>query len=504
MSDEEEHRLVRERRAKVARWRAEGRQPYPWAFPGRVPTSDVVAACRGLAAGAGNPEVRLRVAGRLLAVRSHGKSAFLDLTDLAGTLQLFARVDELEETGFKRWLADLDPGDILGADGTPMVTRRGEPSLLVEELTLLAKAILPPPEKFHGLADVETRIRQRYVDLLASETSRARFVARALLTRETRRFLDDRGFLEFETGVLVPTASGAAAEPFRTQSNWLDQSLQLRIALELPLKRLLVGGLERVYEIGHVFRNEDMDTVHSPEFTMLEVYWAYTDYQDMLQLVEGLYARLARGAAELLPEEPAAATAPSVFTAPFARVDFVQALEQRSGISGLLTRSREELRKLARVAGATVPDDSSTGKFLDKLFDHYVVPTLERPTFVMDHPASTTPLAKRHREKAGRVERFELYYRGVELANAYTELNDPDEQEARFREQLGGKGDDVYALDTDFLTALRYGMPPASGLGIGVDRMMMSLLGATTIKDVILFPPTRSKDGPASEPGAGL
>lgn len=495
MSDEDDHRLVRERRAKVARWRAEGREPYPWSFAGRVPSDAVVAACRGLAPGAGDLTQRFRVAGRLLAVRTHGKSAFLDLTDLAGTLQLFARVDELGESGLKRWLSDLDPGDIIGADGTPMVTRRGEPSLLAEEITLLAKALEPPPEKYHGLADVETRLRQRYVDLLASEESRSRFVARALLTREMRRHLDDRGFLEVETAVLVPTASGAAAEPFTTHSHALDQTLQLRIALELPLKRLLVGGLERVYEVGHVFRNEDMDTTHSPEFTMLELYWAYTDYHDMLELVEGLYAHLARRAAELLPNAPAPRQARTDFVPPFARVDFVEALERASGIPELASKPREELRSLARAAGATVPDDSSAGKFLDKLFDHYVLPSLQRPTFVMDHPASTTPLAKRHREKAGRVERFELYYRGVELANAYTELNDPEEQEARFREQLGGKGDDVYALDADFLTALRFGMPPASGLGIGVDRMMMALLGAASIKDVILFPPTRSKEG---------
>ncbi|HEV2167126.1 MAG TPA: amino acid--tRNA ligase-related protein, partial [Thermoplasmata archaeon] len=290
-----------------------------------------------------------------------------------------------------------------------------------------------------------------------------------------------------------PIASGAAAQPFTTHSNFLDRDLQLRIALELPLKRLLVGGLERVYEVGHVFRNEDLDSTHSPEFTMMELYWAYADYSDMRGLVEGLYGALAEEVAKLLPESPAAREAPERFRAPFASVDFVEELERRSGIPNLLERSREELRAFARTAGATVPDDSPSGKFLDKLFEHYVEPTLDRPTFVLDFPESTTPLAKRHRSRPGRVERFELFARGIELGNAYTELNDPDEQERRFREQLSTRGEDHYAYDSDFVEALRFGMPPSTGLGIGIDRMVMALTGTPSIKDVILFLPTRER-----------
>jgi len=489
----EETALERERRAKVARWRSEGREPFPWAFPGRVATEVVRAACAKLNPGEEDPAHPLRVAGRLRAIRVHGRTAFADLDDLAGSLQLLLRVDELGETPYAAWLADLDPGDIVGAEGVPAVSRRGEPSLLVRSLALLAKAVSPPPEKFHGLQDAEERIRRRYLDLMASAESRSRFRARSLLVRETRAYLDGIGFLEVETPVLLPVASGAAAQPFVTRSHYLDEEVQLRIALELPLKRLLVGGLERVYEIGKVFRNEDLDSTHSPEFTMLEAYWAYADYHDMRSLVEGLYARLGRRTEELLPDNPTAREAARAFEAGFATVDFVDELERRSGLSDLLGKSREELRALVRAVGSTVPDDSSTGTFLDKLFEHYVEPTLQAPTFVVDHPMVTTPLAKRHRAKAGRVERFEFYYRGFELGNAYTELNDPDEQERRFREQLGQRGEDHFAYDDDFVRALRFGLPPTTGIGIGIDRMAMALTGAASIKDVILFPLARTK-----------
>jgi lysyl-tRNA synthetase, class II len=498
---EEESALVAARRAKLERLRERGVEPYPWEFPGRVPSSVVVAACGGIAPGGSDPARRFRVAGRLKIVRTHGRSSFLDLIDLEGSVQLLARVDELGEAGYRALLDDLDPGDLIGAEGFATVTRRGEPSLTVASVVLLAKALSPPPEKYHGLVDAETRIRDRHVDLLASAETRRRFQVRSLLTRELRYAFESEGFLEVETSVLSATASGAAATPFTTRSRYLDRELSLRIALEIPLKRLLIGGLERVYEIGHVFRNEDLDSVHSPEFTMLEAYWAYADYTDMQRLTERLYERLARRAAELLPEVPAAAEAPELFRPPFRRIDFVEELEAMSGLTGLLDRSREELRELARKVGATVPESSPAGKYLDKLFEHYVEPTLDRPTFVLDHPVATTPLAKRHRSRAGRVERFELYCRGTELGNCYTELNDPEEQGRRFREQVGGRLDDHYATDDEFVRALRYGMPPATGIGIGVDRLVMALTGVASIKDVILFLPTRERSA-GSELGA--
>ncbi|HYA54483.1 MAG TPA: amino acid--tRNA ligase-related protein, partial [Thermoplasmata archaeon] len=395
----EENRLERDRRAKVARWRAEGKEPYPWSYPGRSPTESVRTACRSLQPGETATGQSVRVAGRLMAIRQHGKTAFADLEDLSGALQLLLRVDDLGEAAYQLWLSDLDPGDIVGAEGSPAVSRRGEPSLLVRSVTLLAKAIRPPPEKFHGLQDVEERLRRRYVDLLSSAESRARFRVRTLLVREIRRYFDDAGFLEVETPILSSVASGAAAAPFVTHSNYLDADLRLRISIELPLKRLLVGGLERVYELSKAFRNEDLDSTHSPEFTEFEAYWAYADYHDMRTLMEGLFERLARRTLELCPGDATVETAAKRFLPPFPTVDFVDALEQRSGVADILSKSREELRELVRATHSTVPDNSSTGTFLDKLFEHYVEPTFDRVTFVVDYPAATTPLAKRHRTK---------------------------------------------------------------------------------------------------------
>ncbi len=489
----EESALERERREKVARWRSAGRDPYPYEFPGRVGTDVVRSACAQLSSGSEDLATTMRVAGRLKIVRQHGKTAFADLDDLAGSLQLMLRVNELGEEPYRVWLSDLDPGDIVGAEGHPSVSRRGEPSLLVRSLTLLTKAIAPPPEKYHGIQDVEERIRRRYVDLLASPEVRARFRARTLLVREVRAYFDELGFLEVETPALLRVAGGAAAAPFVTHCNYLDADVQLRIAEELALKRLLVGGLERVYEIGKVFRNEDLDSTHSPEFTELEAYWAYADYHDMRRLMEGLLDRVASRALSLFPDDPTVQAAAARFRPPFATLDFVDGLEHASGLSDLLGKSREELRSLARAVGSTVPDNSSTGTFLDKLFEHYVEPTIDRVTFVVDHPAATTPLAKRHRSKPSRVERFELFTSDFELANAYSELTDPDEQVARFREQLGERGDDRYALDQDFVDALKFGMPPATGVGFGVDRLIMGVLGIPSIKETILFPLVRDR-----------
>ncbi|MGA8664089.1 MAG: lysine--tRNA ligase [Thermoplasmata archaeon] len=485
--------LEHERRAKVARWRAEGREPYPWSFPGRVPTETVRDRCRPLSAGQEAEGESNRVAGRLHAFRVHGRTAFADVEDLSGSLQLILRADVLGEEPYRAWVGDLDSGDIVGAEGRPALSRRGEPSLIAQRVELLAKAISPPPEKFHGLQDVEERIRRRYLDLLSSAETRARFRARSLLVRETRTFFEEAGFLEVETSVLQPQAGGGAAQPFRTHSNYLADEVELRIALELPLKRLLVGGLERVFELAKVFRNEDLDTTHSPEFTMLEAYWAYADYQDMRGLVERLYPRLAARVGALLPDVPAAQEAARAFTQGFRTVDFVDELERQSGLTGLIDRTPDELRQFARTVGSTVPDDSPPGVFLDKLFEHYVEPHLTDPTFVMDHPISTTPLAKRHRTRPSRVERFEFYYHGVELGNAYTELTDPDEQLRRFEEQLSARAEDRFAYDDDFVRALRFGMPPATGIGIGIDRMVMALTGSPSIKDVILFPLVRER-----------
>jgi lysyl-tRNA synthetase class 2 len=492
MAEEESH-LVAERRRKLEKVRAAGREPYPYRFADATSTARVVAAAKALDPGAEDGSRSFSVAGRIGSIRQHGKSAFLDLNDRDGAVQLFARVDDLGEAGYQSMLDELDPGDIVGAVGHPMVTRRGEPSLRLVRVELLAKALRPPPEKWHGLTDEEARIRHRHVDLFASNESRARFRARSHLVASLRGFLAEHDFLEVETGVLSSIASGAAARPFVTRSNYLDDELRLRIALELNLKRLLVGGLERVFEIGPVFRNEDLDSTHTPEFTMMECYWAYADYTDMRRLVEGLYERLAGVAARALPDVPAARDAPSVFHPPFDAVEYVPALEEKMGMHGLLELPLDRLRALARETRTTIPDDATAGKCFDKLFDFHVEPTLQRPTFVLDYPAATTPLAKAHRSKPGLVERFELFYRGFELGNAYSELNDPVVQKRRFLEQAGEDPDSTYAYDAGFVEALEYGMPPASGLGIGVDRMVMALTGSDTIKDVVLFPPIRRR-----------
>jgi lysyl-tRNA synthetase class 2 len=457
-----------------------------------VTTAHVYAEAEKLAPGVTDDKTTRRVAGRVLLLRKVGKNAFLPLRDASGDLQLHLQADVMGVDLYDRVLSALDGGDIVGAEGNPSKTSRGEPSLLVKSLTLLSKALNPPPEKWHGLKDSEARLRQRYVDLFTSPDTFRTFEARSKLVRELRTELDKRGFFEVETPVLGRVASGAAAKPFQTHYNFLDEDYRLRISLELHLKRLLVGGFEKVYEIGKVFRNEDLDSTHSPEFTMLELYWAYADYEDIRALVEGLFSHLARVASEIVPSEQGKEIVRS-FTPPYGRVDFVESLEKESGIHDPLSLSVDQLRTLAKEAGARIDSDTPPGTCLDKLFSRYVEPTLIEPTFVFDHPQSTTPLARRHRSKLGRVERFELYYHGMELANAYSELNDPDEQEARFIEQARDMAEESYAYDADFVEALRYGMPPAGGLGFGVDRLIMVLLGAPSIKDVILFPPTRPK-----------
>ena len=491
--------LTRERRAKRDRLSAKGINVYPPTFPGRSLTLAVREELKGTPPGGELPSLTRRVAGRVRSVRHLGKSAFVPLRDDSGELQLLLSADRMGASSFEEALAWLDPGDIVGAEGVPLVSRRGEPSLGVQTLTLLAKALRVPPEKYHGLRDVEARLRQRYIDLLSSRETLERFRARTHLVRSLRHFLDAEGFLEVETPILERVASGASARPFVTHYNFLDEDLQLRIALELRLKRLLVGGFERVYEIGRVFRNEDLDSTHSPEFTMLELYWAYADYHDLRSLVERMLVRLATDVALYLPEESAAPVR-ATFTPPFDRIDFVEALEKESGLPAVLTLSPEQLRAKAREVGADVRPGSTVGYCLDKLFDHYVTPKLERPTFVLDHPELTTPLAKRHRSLPGRVERFELFVHGYELGNAYTELNDPDEQLRRFEEQRSARGEETYALDEDFLEAMRYGMPPMTGVGLGVDRLAMALLDTPSIKEVVLFPATK-RAAPGGAPG---
>jgi lysyl-tRNA synthetase class 2 len=478
--------LVGTRRRKLEELRAAGIDPYPHAFPGVTPVADVKAPHEGLEAGE-ETEVRARIAGRLHARRGSGKAMFLDLDDRTGRMQLHARIDVLGEERFARLRDAVDLGDLLGADGTVFKTRRGELSLALDDFTVLAKSLRPPPDKFHGVSDVELRYRQRELDLMGNEDAREAFLTRAKVIATIRRVLDEDGFVEVETPVLQPIYGGAAARPFTTHFNALDQTMYLRIATELYLKRLIVGGLERVYELGKDFRNEGLSPKHNPEFTMLEWYEAYADYSDVAARYEQLVWAVAQavGYAGEIDWKP-----------PWARRTFAGAIEDETGIAIYAHRSLEALAGAMRERGLEVPEHERTwARLVDHLLSRYVEPKLVQPTFLLDYPVELSPFAKRHRTEDGLVERFECFAGGMEIANAFTELNDPDDQRARFEEQAAAMraGDDeAQPMDEAFLAALEHGMPPTGGLGTGIDRLTMLMTGRTTIRDVVLFPALRS------------
>ncbi|QEC50115.1 lysine--tRNA ligase [Baekduia soli] len=484
---EHEPELLAVRRAKLDRLRADGIDPFPPSFPGVVPTADVRAAHEGLEAGA-ETDAAYRVAGRLVQRRGQGKMAFLDLVDRSGRLQLQARLDVLGEERMARLLEQVDLGDIIGIDGTAFVTRRGELSLRIDDFTVLAKALRPPPDAHYGLRDVETRFRRRELDLMASEEARALFVTRARIVSAVRRFLDERGFVEVETPVLQPLYGGAAARPFTTHFNALDRDLYLRIATELYLKRLIVGGLERVYELGKDFRNEGISYKHNPEFTMVEWYEAYADYEDMMRRVEELLPAVAQ-AAGVGPEHPVD------FTPPYRRVGLVDVIREATGIDVMAHQGDGELAAAIARAGIDIPTDGLEWPGLvDDLFSKKVEPTLVQPTFVIDYPKALSPFAKDHRSVPGLVERFEVFAGGMELGNAFTELNDPDEQRARFEAQvrLAEAGDEeTTPYDEVFVQALEQGMPPTAGIGVGIDRLVLLMTGRHSIREIVLFPAMR-------------
>jgi lysyl-tRNA synthetase class 2 len=447
-------------------------------LPKRFPDREEIAAVRAEAEKA-EPgqtlEARHRVAGRVLGRRDLGKLAFLDLVDRSGRIQLIAQ----ESQG-------LDLGDIVGATGKPGRSKRGEPSLTVDELELLAKIRKPLPDTFHGLTDVETRYRQRHLDLLTNEETRADFELRTRMVTAIRLYLDEHGFLEVETPVLQPRYGGAFAEPFVTHYNELDADFYLRIATELYLKRLIVGGLERVYELGKDFRNEGISYKHAPEFTMLEWYEAYADYTDTMARIEELVEAVAR--------ETTGGTQVTFrgheidLKAPWARVKFVDALEER----GLWTRDEDELRGRLDERGVDTKQDKSWAQLVDHAHSHFVEPELIQPTILYDYPVELSPFARATDDDPSIVERFEYFVGGMELGNAFSELNDPDEQAARFAQQAAEAGGEPG--DPDYVEALAYGMPPTGGLGLGIDRLAMVLTGREAIRDAILFPALRPRD----------
>jgi lysyl-tRNA synthetase class 2 len=476
--------LIAERRAKGKQLREADAGAFPYAFAGVEPIAEVLAAYAHLAAGEETEDAH-RVAGRIAARRESGKMAFLDLVDRTGKIQLHARLDVLGADAFAR-IVSLDIGDLLGVDGAALRSRRGEISLRVERFQVLAKALRPPPDAHHGLSDVETRYRRRELDLIANPEVRRLFADRARIISAVRSYLDEHGFIEVETPVLQPLYGGALARPFTTHHNELGRDLYLRIATELYLKRLIVGGLERVYELGKDFRNEGVSTKHNPEFTMVEWYEAYADYQDEALRLEEVIRRAAAAidyAGEL------------DFSSPWARVSFTEAIERATGIDVMAHPQAQELADAIARRGLEVPtNDLIWPQLADDLFSKYVEPSLRAPTFVLDYPVEISPLAREHRSEQGLVERWEAFAGGMEIANAFSELIDPDVQRERFAKQdrLQGLGaSETMPYDEPFVEALEQGMPPAGGVGLGIDRLVMLLTGRASIREVVLFPAMR-------------
>ncbi|MCF7890982.1 lysine--tRNA ligase [Candidatus Bipolaricaulota bacterium] len=491
-SSEDSNVLREERIEKLAELREKGFEPYPHSCDRTHELSEVIDQYEGEIEEGEETEEVVKVAGRIVGFRDMGKACFLDLKDGSGQLQGYTNVDLLGEQDYGV-LKDLDIGDFLGLEGVVFVTNRGELSIKVRGFSLLSKSLHPLPEKWHGLQDVEKRYRQRYLDLLSNESTREIFVARSKLISSFRNKLDGKGFLEVETPLMQPAAGGATAEPFVTYHNALDQELYLRIAPELYLKRLVIGGMEKVYELGKNFRNEGVSTKHNPEFTTIEIYQAYADYEDAMDLTEELITDSTREAIGTI--EPEIDGRKLDFSSPWDRISMVSSVEEATGIRGLKEKSVRELVEFAGEKDLEIPGEKSEltwGEMVELLFEEYVEEDLFQPTFVTDFPTDVSPLAKTKRDGDKELtERFEVFVGGIEVGNAFTELNDPLEQRERFESRMEGDGE---KKDEDFLRALEYGMPPTAGIGIGLDRLLMAITGADSIREVILFPALRRKE----------
>jgi len=438
--------------------------------------------------------LRVSVAGRLMIRRGHGKASFAVLQDRTGNLQVYAKLDVLGEAGY-RIFDLLDLGDFIGVEGTVFRTNRGEVTVLVEKLEVLSKALRPLPEKWHGLKDVETRYRQRYLDLMVNPEIKQTFIARSKIVQAMRRYLDSNGFLEVETPTLHAIASGAHAKPFLTHHNALGLDLNLRIALELHLKRLIVGGLERVYEIGRVYRNEGISTRHNPEFTMMELYQAYGDFHDIMDLTEEMIRYIAQSVLGKV-RIPYGDLEIDLET-PWQRRHMVDLIQEQTDVDFWSVSDLEEAKRLAAQHGIALRGEMQFGHIVNEFFEQKIEHTLIQPTFVYGHPVEISPLAKKNREDPRFTDRFELFIVGREHGNAFTELNDPIDQRERFEHQAAEKvagNDEAQDLDEDFLLAMEHGMPPMGGLGIGVDRLVMLLTNEPSIRDVLLFPLMRERD----------
>lgn len=437
--------------------------------------------------------IQVTAAGRIMLLRPQGKAAFANIQDLSGRVQIYIRQDVVGEELFNIF-QQLEMGDIVGVTGIVFKTKMGEPTIKVQELTVLTKALNPLPEKYHGLTDIEMRYRQRYVDLIVNPEVRDTFIMRSRIIQSMRRYLDGLGFLEVETPTMHAIAGGAAARPFITHHNALDMQLYMRIAIELHLKRLIVGGLEKVYEIGRVYRNEGISTRHNPEFTMMELYWAYADFYDIMDLTESSIAYIAQ---EVLGSTKMVYQGKEVDLSPkWRRASMVDLVKEAVGVDFSQQISLEEARALADQHGVKIEKHHQVGHILNEFFEQFVEETLIQPTFVYGHPVEISPLAKQNPNDPRFTDRFELFIVGREHANAFTELNDPIDQRQRFEKQLEEKeagNDEAHEMDEDFINALMYGMPPTGGLGIGIDRLVMLLTDQPSIRDVLLFPLMRER-----------
>ena len=496
-----EERILEQRKEKVKKLKELGYEPYAYAYEVSAKAKELLERFGKIKEGEERereelPTEEFSLAGRIMSMRVMGKAAFFHIQDESGRIQCYIRRDTVGEEFYNKVFKKLiDIGDIVGVKGTLFRTRTGELTLEVKEMALLTKSLRPLPEKWHGLKDTEKRYRQRYLDLIVNPEVREIFRTRTLVIRKIREFLDSRGFIEVETPILQPIASGAAAKPFITHYNALDIDVYLRIAPELYLKRLLVGGFERVYELGKNFRNEGISTRHNPEFTMVEWYMAYADYNDLMEMTEELFEFLldeifGKGVREIEYQGERIS-----FKRPFRRISYLGELSRKTGLSEEeLLHDEEKVLKKAKEIGVERAEELSHFKRVQELFEALVEPELIQPTFVVDFPKAISPLAKEKRGNPELVERFELFVFGREIANAYTELNNPEEQEERFKQQLEekAKGDEeAMEYDADFITALEYGMPPTAGEGIGIDRLVMLFTNKDSIREVLLFPQLR-------------
>jgi len=472
-----QHRLE-----KLKVLREQGINPYPYKYDKTHGSTEILDNFEKLS----ETETKVRYAGRVISVRGHGKTMFAHLGDNNGKLQIYARKDILDDNF--SIMKKIDIGDFIGVEGSVFKTKTGETTVRAETVTLLAKSLRPLPEKWHGLQDKELRYRRRYLDLIVNPEVKDVFIKRAKIIREIREFLDKRGFIEVETPVLQPIYGGAAAKPFVTHHKALDIDLYLRIADELYLKRLIIGGFEKVYEMAKDFRNEGMDKHHNPEFTMLEFYWAYADYNDLMEMLEELYRHLAKTiiGAEQFPFGEHSID----FGKKFARISYMRSITHVCGYD-LIDMTEDELKVLAKKHEINTDDFKGRGDYFDAFFSYFIEPYLIQPTFVMDYPIELSPLAKTHRDDPRLTERFELFIAGFEFGNAFSELNDPQDQRQRMIQQsklLERGHEEAQPVDEDFIFALEHGMPPTAGYGIGVDRIAMLLTNSPSIRDIILFP----------------